>query len=64
MPDGSGRCGTFDVAMELAQSAPLDGLASARYSLARWREALDHALSAGRLGATKIVFDPTIGGKR
>jgi threonine dehydrogenase-like Zn-dependent dehydrogenase len=64
MPETRERRGTFDVAIELAQTAPLDGLVSARYSLARWREALDHALSAGRLGAVKIAFDPTIGGAR
>jgi threonine dehydrogenase-like Zn-dependent dehydrogenase len=63
---GSGRDGAagaqsdFGRAFELAASAPLDGVVSAVYPLARWREALDHALSAGRLGAVKIVFDPTV----
>ncbi|CUU56384.1 Threonine dehydrogenase [Parafrankia irregularis] len=48
----------FGRALALAATAPLDGVVSAVYPLARWREALDHALSAGRLGAVKIVFDP------
>jgi hypothetical protein len=44
--------------MALAGGPALDGVLSATYPLARWREALDHALSAGRLGAVKIAFDP------
>lgn len=48
---------TFDVAMELSKTAPLDGFVGARYPLMRWREALDHALSAGRLGTLKVVFE-------
>ncbi len=47
----------FVRAIELARSAPLDGVVSATYPLARWREALDHAMSAGRLGAVKVAFD-------
>ncbi|AEH09754.1 Alcohol dehydrogenase zinc-binding domain protein [Candidatus Protofrankia datiscae] len=47
----------FDRALELAASAPLDGILSATYPLDRWRDALDHALSAGRLGAVKVAFD-------
>ncbi|MEP9382851.1 zinc-dependent alcohol dehydrogenase [Nocardioides cheoyonin] len=30
----------------------------ASYPLHRWREALDHAHSAGRLGTVKVAFDP------
>jgi threonine dehydrogenase-like Zn-dependent dehydrogenase len=30
----------------------------AAYPLHRWREALDHAHSAGRLGTVKVAFDP------
>ena len=30
----------------------------ATYPLHRWREALDHAHSAGRLGTVKVAFDP------
>jgi threonine dehydrogenase-like Zn-dependent dehydrogenase len=33
-------------------------LVSAVYPLSRWREAIDHALDAGRLGAARIAFDP------
>ncbi|ONH35279.1 zinc-binding dehydrogenase [Protofrankia sp. BMG5.30] len=47
----------FDRALELAASAPLDGILSATYPLDRWRDALDHALAAGRLGAVKVAFD-------
>lgn len=56
-PAGLDARGDFELAAELAGTAPLDGVVSARYPLARWRDALDHALSAGRLGATKVVFD-------
>jgi len=48
---------TFDLAMELAGTAPLEGFVGARYPLVRWREALDHALSAGKLGTLKVVFE-------
>lgn len=47
----------FPTAVELAGSAPLDGLVSGRYPLARWREALDHAHSVGHLGGVKVCFD-------
>ena len=47
----------FDVAMSLAGAAPLDGLLGVTYPLARWREALDHAGDAGRLGTVKVAFD-------
>ena len=30
----------------------------ASYPLHRWREALDHAQAAGRLGTVKVAFDP------
>ncbi len=30
----------------------------ATYPLQRWREAIDHAQSAGRLGTLKVAFDP------
>jgi hypothetical protein len=41
----------------LAATAPLDGLVGVTYPLARWREALDHAADAGRLGTVKVAFD-------
>jgi len=49
---------TFELAMDLAGDAPLEGVVGAVYPLRRWREALDHALDAGRLGTMKVVFDP------
>ncbi len=49
---------TFDIATELAARAPLDGLVGATYRLADWREAIDHAFAAGRLGTVKVAFDP------
>jgi threonine dehydrogenase-like Zn-dependent dehydrogenase len=49
----------FPTALELAATAPLDELALATYPLQRWRQALDHALDAGRLGTTKVAFDLT-----
>jgi threonine dehydrogenase-like Zn-dependent dehydrogenase len=47
----------FDVAMSIAAEAPLDGLLGVTYPLDRWREALDHAGQAGRLGTVKVAFD-------
>jgi threonine dehydrogenase-like Zn-dependent dehydrogenase len=47
----------FEVAMSLAAAAPLDGLLGVAYPLDRWREALDHANDAGRLGTVKVAFD-------
>jgi len=47
----------FDVAMAMAAQAPLDGLVGVAYPLSRWREALDHAGDAGRLGTVKVAFD-------
>jgi threonine dehydrogenase-like Zn-dependent dehydrogenase len=54
----NGRRPTFDLAIDLASEAPLDGMVGAEYPLSRWREALDHAFSAGRLGTVKVAFDP------
>jgi hypothetical protein len=48
---------TFDLAIELAAQAPLHAVVGAEYSLANWRDAIDHALAAGRLGTSKVVFD-------
>jgi threonine dehydrogenase-like Zn-dependent dehydrogenase len=47
----------FEVAARLAASAPLDDLVGVAYPLGRWREALDHAHDAGRLGTLKVAFD-------
>ena len=49
--------GQFDLAMELAATAPLDDVAQSSYPLERWREALEHAGDAGRLGTVKVHFD-------
>lgn len=48
----------FQTAIELAQSAPLDGFVNGTYGLAEWREALGHAIGAGRAGSVKVAFDP------
>jgi len=50
----------FDIATELIAEGAVDEIAKSvvSYPLHRWREALDHAHSAGRLGATKVAFDP------
>ena len=50
----------FAVATELVATDAVCQLAKsvASYPLHRWREALDHAHSAGRLGTVKVAFDP------
>ena len=52
--------GAFKTALNFSREvvAELAGLLSASYPLARWREAIDHALDAGRLGDARIAFDP------
>jgi threonine dehydrogenase-like Zn-dependent dehydrogenase len=52
--------GAFGIATELAAHDAVARLAKsvAPYPLHRWREALDHAQSAGRLGTVKVAFDP------
>jgi threonine dehydrogenase-like Zn-dependent dehydrogenase len=52
---------TFELAIDLAADAPLEGLVGATYGLSRWRQALDHAFDAGRLGTFKVAFDPREG---
>ena len=49
---------TFDLAIDLAADAPLEGMVGATYGLSQWRRAIDHALDAGRLGTLKVAFDP------
>jgi threonine dehydrogenase-like Zn-dependent dehydrogenase len=53
-----GRRPTFDLAIELAAEVDLGPLVGAAYPLGSWREAIDHAMSAGRLGTAKVAFDP------
>jgi threonine dehydrogenase-like Zn-dependent dehydrogenase len=52
---------TFDLAIDLAADAPLEAVVGGVYPLRRWREAVDHALAAGRLGTLKVAFDPREG---
>lgn len=47
----------FTDAVALVASADLGRLVSATYPLSRYREAIEHAASAGRRGAVKIAFD-------
>ena len=51
--------GAFTESMAFLADADLGALVSATYPLSRWREAIDHALTAGRLGSIKIAFDPS-----
>jgi threonine dehydrogenase-like Zn-dependent dehydrogenase len=51
--------GDFATALRLAEAtAELDGLVGATYPLSQWREAIDHAFEAGKLGTFKVAFDP------
>jgi threonine dehydrogenase-like Zn-dependent dehydrogenase len=53
--------GGFADALALARQGPLPpDLLSAVYPLASWRDAIDHALDGGRLGAVKVAFDPRL----
>ncbi len=51
------RHATFATAFELVADAGLERLVSALYPLEEWRDAIDHAVHAGRRGAVKIAFD-------
>ncbi len=48
---------TFDIAFRLVESAKLERLVSARYPIANYRDAIEHAANAGKRGAIKVVFD-------
>ena len=50
--------GDFPEAIALATTAPLDGYVDTKYPLDQWRDAVDHAAAAGRLGTIKVVFAP------
>lgn len=56
----AGGRGAFEIATELLAGDAVSLMAKnvATYPLHRWREALDHAHSAGRLGTVKVAFDP------
>ena len=51
---------SFDLATTIATENPIDGIVGATYPLRRWREAIDHALGAGKLGTLKVAFDPRL----
>ena len=51
------RANSFEMAIELAGEAPLEGLVSALYPLDRYTEALLHAAEAGPRGAVRVAFD-------
>jgi threonine dehydrogenase-like Zn-dependent dehydrogenase len=53
--------GDFPEAIALATAAPLDGYVGMKYPLDQWRDAVDHASAAGRLGTIKVVFAPSGG---
>ena len=56
LQDGS-SARTFDLAFELVNQLNLGRLVTATYPLTRYREALEHAASAGSRGAVKVAFD-------
>ena len=50
---------TFELATDLASNLPiLEQMVGATYPLDRWRDAIDHAMTAGRLGTFKVAFAP------
>jgi threonine dehydrogenase-like Zn-dependent dehydrogenase len=55
-PAAGGRH-SFDLAMEVVDTAALERLVTATYTLDRFADAIEHAASAGRLGAVKVAFD-------
>lgn len=50
--------GAFADSLGMLAESDLGRLVGATYPLSRWREAIDHALSAGRLGTVKVAFKP------
>ncbi len=48
---------SFELAFDLVAASSLERLVSATYSLDRHAEAIAHASTAGRRGATKVAFD-------
>ena len=58
LPTG-GTKPTFEIAIEAAANLPiLEQLVGATYPLDRWRQAIDHAMGAGKLGTFKVAFAP------
>lgn len=60
---GVRRVRTFELAFDLVHGSQLGRLVSARYPLERYREAIEHAATAGSRGAVKIVFEPMPGAR-
>jgi len=56
LPDNSRRH-TFHLAFELIEELQLERLVTASFKLEDYREAIRHAMCAGELGSTKVVFD-------
>ena len=54
----------FSEAVEFCADGSVAHLVSATYPLSRWREAIEHALSSGRLGAIKVAFEVHTNGRR
>ena len=49
----------FETAIDVAANLPiLEQLVGATYPLGQWRDAIDHAMSAGSLGTFKVAFRP------
>lgn len=52
--------GCFPEAIEMVAEKELGKLVTEAYPLSRYRDAVDHAMSAGRLGSVKVAFDPRL----
>lgn len=50
--------GSFPQAIKLVEEWDLGTLVSECYPLTRYKQAVDHAMASGRLGAVKIAFNP------
>ena len=48
---------TFDLALEASPSLNLEQLTGPLFGLGEYRDAIEYAMSAGRLGAVKVAFD-------
>ncbi|HLQ61461.1 MAG TPA: zinc-binding dehydrogenase, partial [Candidatus Acidoferrales bacterium] len=48
---------TFELALEAAPELHLERLTGPLFTLGEYREAIEYALAAGRLGAVKVAFD-------
>jgi len=59
--NGDPPTSSFLLALGVARTAPLGALTQSAYPLDRWREALEHAGDAGRLGTVKVHFDQRSG---